>query len=174
VAGHWQPRRSSWIPSISVGWGHDTFRFGTYPVADGSGLRTQSWYSGLLWSDVLGQGNSLGFAVGSPTHVMAIQAAGARPIDDRGLAYELYYRIVVSDELTLTPAVFWLTRSRGAMTASDDAAQVLLSPAGSANARWASGPGRSGQRCVSDPFSVAAPAGVNRTSPENAGSQRHC
>lgn len=76
----------------------------------------------------------MGFAVGSPVQVTAIQAAGARPIDDRGLPYELYYRIAVSDELALTPAVFWLTRPRGAMTASDDPAQALLSPAGSANA----------------------------------------
>ncbi|MCT0214291.1 MULTISPECIES: carbohydrate porin [unclassified Synechococcus] len=135
VAGYWQPRRSRWIPSISVGLGQDSFRFGAYPVANVSGLRTQSWYTGLVWSDVLRQGNSLGFAVGSPAHVTAIQASGTRPIDDRSLAYELYYRIVVSDELSLTPAVFWLTRPRGAMTASDDPSQaLLLFPVGSTDA----------------------------------------
>ncbi|QPN60028.1 carbohydrate porin [Synechococcus sp. CBW1002] len=134
VAGYWQPRSSGWLPSISVGWGHDSFRFGRTPVADGSSIRTRSWYAGLVWSDVLGQGNSLGFAVGSPAHVTAIQAPGLSSINDGGLAYELSYRIEVSDRLTLTPAVFWLSRPRGAMTTTSDLSEALLSPAPSGNA----------------------------------------
>ncbi|MCT0225113.1 carbohydrate porin [Synechococcus sp. CS-1328] len=133
VAGYWQPRSSGWLPSISVGWGHDRFRFGRTPVADGSSIRTGSWYTGLVWSDVLGLGNSLGFAVGSPAHVTAIQAPGLTSINDRGLAYELSYRIEISDRLSLTPAVFWLSRPRGAMTATADRFEALLSPAPSGN-----------------------------------------
>lgn len=66
LAGYWQPRSSGWLPSISAGWGEDRFRFGTPAVAGLSGVRSRSWYTGLVWSDVLGAGNSLGFAAGSP------------------------------------------------------------------------------------------------------------
>lgn len=128
LAGYWQPRRSGWLPSISAGWGQDTFRFGSYPVAGLSGVRSRSWYAGLIWSDVLGVGNSLGFAIGSPAHVSAIQTPVPGSIDDRGLAMELYYRIQISDDLSLTPAVFWLSRPRGALTGSPDLSQALPFP----------------------------------------------
>ena len=128
LAGYWQPRRSGWLPSISAGWGQDTFRFGSYPVAGLSGVRSHSWYAGLIWSDVLGAGNSLGFAIGSPAHVSAIRTPVPFSIDDRGLAMELYYRIQISDDLALTPAVFWLSRPRGALTGSPDLSQALPFP----------------------------------------------
>jgi hypothetical protein len=134
LAGYWQPRASGWLPSISVGWGRDSFRFRTYPVAGLAGLRTESWYAGLVWSDVLGAGNSLGFAVGSPARVIALRSPGQAPVDDHGLAWELYYRIQVTDRLSLTPALFWLTRPRGALTGTPQLSEALLSPAGSGNA----------------------------------------
>jgi len=134
VAGYWQPRRSGWIPSISAGWGQDRFRFASYPVAGVGGIRTSSWTTGLVWNDLLGQGNSLGVALGSPAHVTAIATPSQQPVDDRGLAWELYYRIIVSDQLTLTPALFWLPRPRGALTASSDPASVLGSTAPAGNA----------------------------------------
>ncbi len=134
LAGYWQPRRSGWLPSISAGWGQDTFRFGTPAVAGLSGVRSRSWYTGLVWSDVLGVGNSLGLAVGSPAHVVAIQTPSQSAIDDRGLAVELFYRIQLSDELSVTPALFWLRRPRGALTGSSEVSQALLFPAASGEA----------------------------------------
>lgn len=134
LAGYWQPRRSGWLPSISAGWGQDSFRFGTPAVAGLSGVRSRSWYTGLVWSDVMGVGNSLGFAVGSPAHVIAIQTPSQSSLDDRGLAVELYYRIQLSDELSVTPALFWLSRPRGALSGSADLSQALLFPAASGEA----------------------------------------
>ena len=131
LAGYWQPRRSGWLPSISAGWGEDTLRFGSPAAAGLSGVRSRSWYTGLVWSDVLGEGNSLGFAAGSPAHVIAIQTPSQRSLDDRGLAFELFYRIQVSDELSVTPAIFWLSRPRGALGGSADLSQALLFPAAS-------------------------------------------
>ena len=131
LAGYWQPRRSGWLPSISAGWGQDTFRFATPAVAGLSGVRSRSWYSGLVWSDVLGVGNSLGFAVGSPAHVIAIQTPSQSNLDDRGLAVEAFYRIQLSDALSVTPALFWLSRPRGALSGSGDLSQALLYPAAS-------------------------------------------
>ncbi|MDM7954327.1 MAG: carbohydrate porin [Cyanobium sp. CZS 25K] len=132
LAGYWQPRTSGWLPSISAGWGHDTFRFATYPVPGLSGVRSRSWYTGLVWSDVLGVGNSLGLAVGSPAHMHAIQTPTTSSIDDRGLAFEVFYRIQLSDAFALTPAVFWLPRPRGALTGSTDLSEALrFAPASS-------------------------------------------
>lgn len=134
LAGYWQPRRSGWLPSISAGWGQDRFRFGTPALAGLSGVRSRSWYTGLVWSDVLGVGNSLGMAVGSPVHVIAIHTPSQNGIDDRGLAFELFYRIQLSDELSVTPALFWLSRPRGALSGSADLSQALLFPAASGEA----------------------------------------
>ncbi len=134
LAGYWQPRRSGWLPSISAGWGQDSFRFATPAVAGLAGVRSRSWYTGLVWSDVLGVGNSLGLAVGSPAHGIAIRTPSQSSLDDRGLAIEVFYRIQVSDELSVTPALFWLSRPRGALSGSPNLSQALLFPAASGEA----------------------------------------
>ncbi|KEF42122.1 MAG: hypothetical protein ER33_07790 [Cyanobium sp. CACIAM 14] len=128
LAGYWQPRSSGWWPSISAGWSQDSFRFASYAVAGVSGARSRSWYAGLVWNDVLGVGNSLGVALGSPSHLTALRTLSGSAIDDRGLAYEVFYRIAVSDHLTLTPALFWLSRPQGALTGLADVAQALNGP----------------------------------------------
>jgi hypothetical protein len=66
--------------------------------------------------------------------VIAIETPGQSGIDDRGLAVELFYRIQLSDELSVTPALFWLSRPRGALTGSSEVSQALLFPAASGEA----------------------------------------
>ena len=60
----------------------------------------ETWSVGLLWDDMFKEGNTLGFAVGT--------AEGHR--DESGyddpMAYELYYSMSVSDNITITPAIF--------------------------------------------------------------------
>lgn len=130
VAGYWQPARGGWIPSISAGWGYDRFGFATYPVAGLSAVSTSSWSVGLVWGDVLSSGNTVSLAVGAPAHVMRLEGVPeASRIDDSGLAFELAGLILVSDQLSVTPAIFWLTRPRGAMASTDDLNAVLLGPA---------------------------------------------
>lgn len=63
--------------------------------------------------------------------MIAIQTPSQSDPDDRGLAFELFYRIQVSDELSVTPALFWLSRPRGALGGSADPSQALLFPAAS-------------------------------------------
>ncbi len=59
-----------------------------------------TWSIGVLWSDFGVEGNALGLAIGT--------AEGHR--DDSGyddpLAYEIYYSMAVSDNITVTPALF--------------------------------------------------------------------
>ena len=113
LAGYWRPSDAGWIPSISAGWGWDRFAFATTPVAGLSGVRTTSWSVGLNWSDVLSSGNSVTLAVGAPAHVSRLE--GVAGVDDSGLALEASSLIPISDIFSLTPAVFWLSRPRGAM-----------------------------------------------------------
>lgn len=132
LAGYWQPATAGWLPSISAGWGHDRFTFTTYPVAGVSGVRSTSWYVGLGWSDLFGAGNSLSMAVGAPTHVSRIGGLDDGAIDDSGLAFEVATLIRLSDTFSLTPAVFWLSRPRGAMAGTASLSEALLPGKGEA------------------------------------------
>jgi hypothetical protein len=115
LAGYWQPSRPGWRPAISAGWGVDRFAFTALPVAGLTGATTTSWSVGLNWVDALGPGNSVMAALGAPAHVTRLEGLSDRGVDDSGLAFELATPIRLSDAFSLTPAVFWLTRPRGAM-----------------------------------------------------------
>ncbi|MEB3258946.1 MAG: hypothetical protein VKN83_11610 [Cyanobacteriota bacterium] len=125
LAGYWQPLAGGWIPSMSAGWGEDHWAFSSTPVAGLSGVRTRSWSVGLTWSEMFSPGNSLTLAVGAPAHVIALQGLGGATVDDTGVALEASARIPLSDTFTLTPAVFWLSRPRGAMGGTSSLGEVL-------------------------------------------------
>ena len=130
LAGYWQPMRATWIPAISAGWGWDQFAFARYPVAGLNGVRTSSWSVGLSWEDAFGKGNSVLLAVGAPAHVTGLGGLAGIAADDSGLAFELASRIRLSDGFSVTPAVFWLTRPRGAMATTASLSDAL-GPGGS-------------------------------------------
>jgi len=75
-----------------------------------------TWSVGLLWDNVGFDGNTLGFAYGT--------AEGH--IDDSGyddpMAYEVYYSIPVSDNITVTPAFFSIEKNG----ATDDVTGALV------------------------------------------------
>ena len=56
-----------------------------------------SWYVGLEWTDVFIEGNSLGHAIGSIPNL---------PADDPSTMWELFYSMPVTDNITITPALF--------------------------------------------------------------------
>ncbi|MGA1304069.1 MAG: hypothetical protein ACO3ZD_08510 [Cyanobium sp.] len=132
LAGYWQPLAGGWIPSISAGWGADHWAFASTPVAGLSGVRTRSWSVGLTWSEMFSPGNSLTLAVGAPAHVIELQGLGGTTVDDTGVALEASARIPLSDTFTLTPAVFWLSRPRGAMGGTSSLGEVLQPSSGEA------------------------------------------
>jgi len=97
---------SEWVPSsISAGYGwknpdkEDTTDSATNSTEDGT-----TWTVGLLWNDAFVDGNNLGFGLGTAeTHR-----------DDTGyddpLAWEVFYQMSVSDNITVTPAIFVISR----------------------------------------------------------------
>jgi len=93
VSGFWQPMESGWVPSISAG-----FSYTSISEADPAEDDVWSWMAGLQWSDVFMKGNSAGFAIGSPLYIDG----------EMGLMYEVFYRYRVSDNITVTPSIFWI------------------------------------------------------------------
>ncbi len=126
LSGYWQPAAGGWIPSISTGWGINT---GTgNPLIPGlSGVQTQSWYVGIQWDDVLIPGNTLGMAVGQPTFVTHLPGTLTLPdglqvgpgANDGSYVWEAWYRLQISDQISVTPAVFYLSAPLGQLQKGD-------------------------------------------------------
>jgi len=94
---------STWVPaSISAGFGFKTLD----TEDDANNAEDEStWSVGVLWENVGVDGNTLGFAYGT--------AEGHRDDDpyDDPMTYEVYYSIPVSDNITVTPAYFYVEKN---------------------------------------------------------------
>ena len=89
VAAAWAPEDSGLIPSISGG-------FSSFD-SDGSSDEVQGWYVGLEWSDVFIDGYSFGAAIGSAPNIGS---------SDDNTIWEVFYSMPVTDNITITPALF--------------------------------------------------------------------
>ena len=69
-----------------------------------------SWMVGLTWTDVFLEGNALGYAVGQPQFVYDVEDGF---VADGGYAMELWYSFQVTDNIQITPAIYWLSRPFG-------------------------------------------------------------
>ncbi|QEY32212.1 porin [Synechococcus sp. RSCCF101] len=115
VNGYWQPLRSSWIPAVSVGYGVTWLNLdGDAP--DGTRSQSMSWMAGLEWKDAFAERNRLGFGIAGPQWVTE-QKGGDTP-DDGNMAFELWYEFRVTDNIAVTPALFYLSRPFGQETGS--------------------------------------------------------
>jgi len=111
LSGYWSPLAASWAPSISAGFGwSDSDRF----VANNDDA--WSWMVGLQWADAFLKGNALGMAIGSAGSVndgkcgTGAICTGGIWVDGGNvtLAYELWYKFQVTDNISVTPAFFWI------------------------------------------------------------------
>jgi hypothetical protein len=112
IIGYWQPSESGWIPSISAGWGitgysqyDDGFNF--------DGPTANSWYVGLQWDDAFIKGNALGMAVGQPTFITRAKDGSNNTPNDGNYAWEWWYKFQVTDNISVTPAIFYLSQLEG-------------------------------------------------------------
>ena len=121
---YWQPENSGFIPSISVGWGINQNT--TSNKRGGTPVNSQSWMVGLKWDDVFLKGNDLGFGFGQPVFATGLegcegkrsderQACGDTPFDGN-YVFELFYNFQVTDNIKVTPAIFYLSRPMGQNT----------------------------------------------------------
>jgi hypothetical protein len=124
LSGYWQPEESGWIPSISAGWGINSTSYNgsvyNDPSVDASRLVTtsQSWSVGLDWTDVFIRGNNAGMAVGQPVFATALES-GDIPRDGN-YVWEWWYQFQVTDNISITPALFYLSRPYGQDTPAGD------------------------------------------------------
>jgi hypothetical protein len=120
---YWQPDEAGWIPSISLGWGLNDVSSDN--KSEGSVTTSQSWFAGLKWDDVFLQGNDMGFAVGQPTFATSVKdcskaskkagTCSETPFDGN-YVFEWYYNFKVTDNIAITPSVFYLSRPMGQYT----------------------------------------------------------
>ena len=123
VSGYWQPAQSGWIPSISAGWGINQTSYNGGVNREGLTSTSQSWSVGLQWQDAFLKGNALGMAVGQPTFATRLEG-GATP-DDGNYVWEWWYKFQLTDQIAVTPALFYLSRPLGADTPSGESFRQL-------------------------------------------------
>ena len=68
---------------------------------------------GLTWNNAFVDGNKLGAAIGSYSSYATSTKGDSSP-DDENLAIEVYYDYQVTDNITIKPALFWVTDADGA------------------------------------------------------------
>ncbi len=127
LSGYWQPSQSGWIPSISAGWGLNTSTYTSHSnddvSSDGLVATSQSWSVGLQWQDAFLKGNALGLAVGQPTFATSLQ--GGDTPNDGNVVLEGWYKVQVTDQIAITPAVFYLSRPLGGDTPAGESFHQL-------------------------------------------------
>jgi hypothetical protein len=124
LSAWWTPEESGWVPSISAGYGYNS-------ITDGDDTRvfrsatTQSWYVGLQWADAFLKGNTLGMAVGQPSFVTDVEyrndfGDNNSFVADGNYAWEWWYQFQVTDNISVTPAIYYLSRPYGDITNGQD------------------------------------------------------
>jgi hypothetical protein len=113
LSGYWQPLQSGWLPSVSLGWGINTTSYSSDQPA-GTLRTSQSWMVGLQWTDAMIKGNDFGFAVGQP--VFATSLSDDITPNDGNFVWEWWYKIQVTDNISVTPALIYLSRPFGQVT----------------------------------------------------------
>jgi hypothetical protein len=127
IGGSWQPQDSGWIPSISAGYGYNSYSNSRINF-DGEITESQSWNVGLNWSDVFLKGNNAGMAVGQP--IFATKLRGGDTPADGNYVWEWWYQFQVTDNISVTPALFYLSRPLGQLTDNVAGSNSTLSQLG--------------------------------------------
>ena len=107
--GYWVPLYSNWIPSVSLGYSRSVTNGDGF--FDGSPLASNSWFAATKWDDVLYSGNDLGISFGQPNF------STDHPQDSNYLL-EIYSSFKVSNNIDITPSIFWLSKPLGSFTAN--------------------------------------------------------
>ena len=137
----WTPKKNGTIvPSISAGWGYSAYNQGSLitPASSLSAITstagvspqlavnniaaTQSWTVGLQWKDAFIKGNSAGMAVGQPNFVTALR--NGQTAQDGNYVWEWWYKFQVTDKISVSPALFYLSNPSSAGTSPTSTAST--------------------------------------------------
>ena len=116
INAYWQPKTSGIIPSVSAAYG---WNYVDGPATPKAATNSQTWFAGLQWSDVFAKGNAAGFAIGAPGNAASLAD------DKNALMWEAFYRYKVSDAVSITPAVFYVSNNQSFKDASSNYGGVI-------------------------------------------------
>jgi hypothetical protein len=116
INAYWQPKTSGIIPSISAAYGWNNVSGATTP---NGATNSQTWMAGVQWSDVFAKGNAAGFAIGAPGNAASLDS------DQKAIMWETFYRYKVSDNISITPAVFYVSNNQSFSGASSNYGGVI-------------------------------------------------
>ena len=116
---YWQPKKSGIIPSVSGAYGWNTVSLSNNRQTPTGATDSQTWFAGLQWADVFAKGNAAGFAIGAPGNAASLNA------DQKAIMWEAFYRYKVSDAISVTPAVFYVSNNQGLKQASSNYGGVI-------------------------------------------------
>jgi hypothetical protein len=111
---YWQPKKAGIVPSISGAYGWNTVEG---PATPRAATKSQTWFAGVQWADVFAKGNAAGFAIGAP--------GNAASLKKDALMWETFYRYRVSDNISITPAIFYVSNNQGFKNASSNYGGVI-------------------------------------------------
>jgi len=102
LRAYWKPETTGAIPSIQIGYDWATID------DDGTSTSTEEtaqWMLGFTWEDAFIDGNRAGIAIGKRQYATEVVDGTDDPADDN-MVWEAYYDFKVSDNITVTPAIF--------------------------------------------------------------------
>jgi hypothetical protein len=119
LSGYWVPESTGWVPSVSTGWGITTMNQETISAWSNKTAQANSWYIGLQWPDTFVKGNDLGMAVGQAPFITKngggnnAALTGINGNLDSNYMWEWWYKFQVSDNITVTPALYYINNFGG-------------------------------------------------------------
>jgi hypothetical protein len=114
VNAYWQPLQSGIVPSVSLAYG---WNYVAGPSTPTNATNSQTWMAGLQWSDVFAKGNAAGFAIGQPGNAQGLPA--------NATMWEVFYRYRVSDNISVTPAIFYVSNNQSFSGTSSNVGGVI-------------------------------------------------
>jgi hypothetical protein len=111
---YWQPAKSGIVPSVSLAYG---WNYVAGPSTPRAATNSQTWMAGVQWSDVFAKGNAAGFAIGQPGNAEGLPATATM--------WEVFYRYRVSDNISITPAVFYVSNNQAFQGASSNYGGII-------------------------------------------------
>ena len=101
LRAYWKPDEAGAVPSVQLGYDLSDIEDNSTGNAD----EASGWMVGLMWDDLVADGNRAGLAFGSRVSASSLVGGGSDAADDNTV-WEAYYSFKVNDGVTVTPAIF--------------------------------------------------------------------
>jgi len=117
LSGYWKPEKTGFIPSISWGVGSGSYNLnltsGYSSLQQTKGTVISTWYTGLQWDDAFIKGNALGMGLGQAPYIAKNAQPGGGTPNDSNYMWEWWYKFQVTDNISITPAIYYISNYNG-------------------------------------------------------------